>query len=50
MTTDKNSLIRTVMYSYWIFSLVDIALLRSDDKLIGIPDIFDLPPDYTRIL
>lgn len=50
LTEDRNSLVRTVMYAYWTFAFFDISFLRSEEKLVGIPDIFDLPPDYTRIL
>jgi len=50
LTKDKNSLVRSVMYSHWIFSFIDIAWLRSQTKIIDLPDIYPLPPDYTKIL
>lgn len=36
-----------MLNAYWVFSYVDIAWLRSDDKFLGVPDIFPLPPNYS---
>ena len=44
---DRNACARAVLNAYWVFSYIDIAWLRSEDKFFGIPDIFPLPPDYT---
>ena len=47
LDNDTNACVRTVLNAFWVFSYIDVAWLRSDDKFQGIPDIFPLPPNYT---
>jgi hypothetical protein len=51
LTSDKNSLLRSVLYGHWIFSYTDLTLMKPQKKYhsIDIPDIFALPPDYIKL-
>lgn len=46
LEVDRNACVKTTLSAYWVFSYIDIAWLRSDDKFSYIPDIFALPPNY----
>lgn len=50
MNVDKNSAVRTVIYANLVFGLFESEFLRAGQRVIGMPDIFELPPHYARIL
>lgn len=50
LSEDKNSSVRATIYANWVFGSLDLEFVQSEKKVIGMPDIFELPPDYAGII